>query len=131
MIMYKEVHFTRFLFFKTVIFFQAVMDIKDEVNWMLKDEIAFALSKSSSLSKQTMEFICRHVQTSSRIKPGSRMDTIDLEFVFGSEKSFQKFKEHFGKINLQGIFMKKEDDFYYLGNTFYVLIDFISWYRYD
>ena len=107
------------------------MDIKDEVNWMLKDEIAFALSKSSSLSKQTMEFICRHVQTSSRIKPGSRMDTIDLEFVFGSEKSFQKFKEHFGKINLQGIFMKKEDDFYYLGKTFYVLIDFISWYRYD
>ena len=91
------------------------MDIKDEVNWMIMDEIAFALTKSSSLSKQTLEFVCRHVQASSRIKPGSRMESINLEFVFGSEKSFKKFREHFGKINLQGISMKKEEDFYYLG----------------
>ena len=46
------------------------------------------------------------------------METIDLEFVFGSDKSFNKFRDLFGKINLQGIFMKKEDDFYYLGKAY-------------
>ena len=48
---------------------------------------------------------------------------IELEFVFGTEKSFEKFKELFRKINLQGIFMKNEEEFYYLGKSFFPLFD--------
>ena len=32
--------------------FQAVMDMREEMNWLLMDEIAFAISKTNSLSKQ-------------------------------------------------------------------------------
>jgi len=93
---------------------KAVMDIKEELNWMLMDERAFALSKSPLLTFQTLDFISTHVQASTRERPGSMMETIDLEFVFGSEKSMGKFKELFGKITVQGFLLKKEGEFYYL-----------------
>ena len=47
---------------------------------------------------------------------------IELEFVFGTEKSFEKFKELFRKISLQGIFMKNEEEFYYLGKSFFPFV---------
>ena len=94
---------------------KAVMDIKEELTWMLMDEIAFALSKTSPLSYQNLDFISKHVQASTRERAGSFMETLDFEFVFGSEKSLEKFKEHFGKISLQGFVLKQESEFYYLG----------------
>ena len=97
---------------------KAVMDIKDELNWMLMDEIGFALSKSSPLTYQTLDFICKHVQASTRDRPGSMMEAVELEFVFGKETSLGKFKELFGKINVQGFVLKQEKEFYYLGKNF-------------
>ena len=88
---------------------------------MLMDERAFALSKSPLLTFQTLDFISTHVQASTRERPGSMMETIDLEFVFGSEKSMGKFKELFGKITVQGFLLKKEGEFYYLGKLLQLL----------
>ena len=97
---------------------KAVLDIKDELNWMLMDEIAFALCKSSELSHQTLDFVTKHVQASTRERPGSFVESIDLEFVFGSEKSIDKFKEQFNGVSLNGYLLKQEAEFYYLGKKY-------------
>jgi len=92
---------------------RAVTSVLDEMKWMLRDEIAFALTKTMPLSHQTLEFVKNHVQSSVG-KAGSLVETIDLNFVFGTEKSLEKFKENFQKMELHGFLLREDNGFYYL-----------------
>ena len=62
---------------------RAVISVLDEMKWMLRDEIAFALTKTSEMTSGTLEFVRNHVQGSVG-KSGSSVGTVDLNFVFGN-----------------------------------------------
>jgi len=51
------------------------------------------------------------------------METVNLEFVFGTEKSFSKFRENFGKLNVHGYRLKQEEEYYYLDSPVSSLAD--------
>ena len=74
---------------------RAVTNVLEEMKWMLRDEIALALTKVMPLSYQTLDFVKIHIQSS-------------------VEQSLEKFKENFHKMELHGIILQKENDFYYL-----------------
>ena len=65
--------------------------VLDEMKWMMRDEIAFALTKAPELTAGTLEFVKNHVQGSVG-KSGSSVETVDLNFVFGSQQSLDKFQ---------------------------------------
>ena len=91
----------------------AVDSVLEEMKWMLRDEIAFALTKTMPLSQQTLEFVRNHVQSSVN-KSGSYVETVDLNFVFGTQVSLDKFKENFLNMEVHGFILKEEGDFYYI-----------------
>ena len=62
---------------------RAVLSVLDEMKWMLRDEIAFALTKTPEMTSGTLEFVRNHVQGSVG-KSGSSVETVDLNFVFGN-----------------------------------------------
>ena len=92
---------------------RAVTSVLEEMRWMLRDEVAFAKTKSMPLSEQTLEFVRNHVQ-SSVDKPGSFVDSLDLNFVFGSKESLPKFKESFQQLELNGFVLREVGNFYHL-----------------
>ena len=91
----------------------AVINVLDEMKWMLRDEIAFALTKTLPISQQTLEFVRNHVQSSVN-KSSCYVKTVDLNFVFGTQLSLDKFKENFLKMEVAGFILREEGDFYYL-----------------
>ena len=92
---------------------RAVTSVLEEMRWMLRDEVAFAKTKSMPLSHQTLEFVRNHVQ-SSVDKTGSLVDSLDLNFVFGSKESLPKFKESFQQLELNGFVLREVGDYYHL-----------------
>ena len=60
-----------------------VISVLDEMKWMLRDEIAFALTKTPEMTPGTLEFVRNHVQGSVG-KSGSSVETVNLNFVFGN-----------------------------------------------
>ena len=92
---------------------RAVLQVLEEMKWMLRDEIAFALTKTLPLSQPTLEFIRNHVQSSVE-HSGSNVETVDLNFVFGTQLSLDRFKENFQTIQVQGFVLREVGDFYYL-----------------
>lgn len=96
---------------------KAVSDIKEELNWMLMDEIAFALCRTFPPSYHTLDFVSKHVQASARERKGSVVEVVGLDFVFGPEKSLEKFKEIFGQVSLHACLLKQVKEFYYIGKS--------------
>ena len=94
---------------------RAVTDIREELNWMLMDEIAFALCKTYPPSYQTLDFVSKHVQASARERKGSVVEVVGLDFVFGAEKSLEKFRDIFGHVSLHSCVLKQVEEFYFIG----------------
>ena len=92
---------------------RAVISVLDEMKWMLRDEIAFALTKTLPSSRHTLEFVRNHVQSSVG-KSGSAVETVDLNFVFGTQVSLDKFRENFLEMEVAGFILREEGDFCYL-----------------
>ena len=92
---------------------RAVISVLDEMKWMLRDEIAFALTKTLPSSRHTLEFVRNHVQSSVG-KCGSAVETVDLNFVFGTQVSLDKFRENFLEMEVAGFILREEGDFCYL-----------------
>ena len=100
-------------YFGDTFFNVCFFSVLDEMKWMLRDEIAFALTKTMPISSQTLEFVRNHVQSSVG-KTGSNVETVDLNFVFGTQISLDKFKENFLCFDIGGFVLKEQGDFYYL-----------------
>ena len=92
---------------------RAVTSVLEEMRWMLRDEIAFANTKTMPLNQRTLEFVRNHVQ-SSVDKAGSLVETIELNFVFGAKQSLAKFQASFQQLELGGFVLRELGDFYYL-----------------
>ncbi|KYN29036.1 Protein SZT2, partial [Trachymyrmex cornetzi] len=68
----------------------AVINLKDEIEWLLRDETATALLDHSSPNADTLKFIAQHVSESTG-RFSCSMDKVPLHFVFPSESSVPKF----------------------------------------
>ncbi|KAJ3640250.1 hypothetical protein Zmor_003559 [Zophobas morio] len=91
----------------------AIILLRDEIKWLLKDEIATALLDIDSVTMNTLDYIMRHVAESTT-RFSCIMDIINLNFVFGSGQSQAKFIEEFTKMKISNYKLVQEEELYYL-----------------
>ena len=91
----------------------AVLSFLEEMKWILRDEIAFALTKTPEMTSKTLQFVRNHVQGSGG-KSGSSVETVNLNFVFGTQQCFNKFQENLLLMEVSGFIVRGKGDFYYL-----------------
>ncbi|XP_008200755.1 KICSTOR complex protein SZT2 isoform X3 [Tribolium castaneum] len=91
----------------------SIVVLRDEIKWLLKDEIATALLDVDSVSLGTLEYVMRHV-ADSKSRSSCIMDVISLNFVFGSNQSHSKFVEEFARMKIPNYKLVQEGELYYL-----------------
>nr|XP_039262825.1 KICSTOR complex protein SZT2-like isoform X2 [Styela clava] len=91
----------------------AVNLTKEQIEWLLKDEIISALRTCESIDSSTLEKVTAHIDESD--KTNCMVENTLLQFVFGADKSLPLFNIEFERIfkDFKGYRMKKEGDFYY------------------
>ncbi|XP_070564104.1 KICSTOR complex protein SZT2-like isoform X4 [Ptychodera flava] len=92
---------------------EVVAKAKEQIKWLLEDEIASAKRLMSPINAATLEMVCNHVERS-KDKRTCKAEVSPLQFVFGAEQSLGKFTEEYEKMKITGYSLKKEDAFYYL-----------------
>ncbi|CAG2218549.1 SZT2 [Mytilus edulis] len=93
----------------------AVTKCKEELEWLLKDEIASSLRQLNLIQTDTLEFVTDHIKKSAKKgKPNCSCEHIPLHFVYGVEKSLPNFKEEFERLNLTKYKLMTEEDFYFV-----------------
>lgn len=78
---------------------RAVSTLKDEIEWLLKDEMATALLDTEPLRIETLNMVIQHVENSCD-KISCKKDIINLNFVYGASQSHSKFLQEFKKMPL-------------------------------
>ncbi|RZC33025.1 SZT2-like, partial [Asbolus verrucosus] len=98
---------------------KSIIVLREEIKWLLKDEIATALLDIDTVTLNTLNYVMKHV-TESKGRSSCIMDVINLNFVFGSGESHEKFIEEFAKMKVPNYKLVQEDELYYLakGNNF-------------
>jgi hypothetical protein len=91
----------------------SIIVLRDEIKWLLKDEIATALLDIDSVKSNTLDYVMKHV-AESKVRPSCIMDVIHLNFVFGSSQSHGKFIEEFAKMKIPNYRLIQEEELYYL-----------------
>ncbi|XP_038066587.1 KICSTOR complex protein SZT2-like [Patiria miniata] len=71
----------------------AIKTTKEEIKWLLEDEIASAKHHIFPVTVETLDMVAQHVKVSYPAKPSCRSTEIPLKFVFGPEQSLAKFTE--------------------------------------
>ncbi|XP_029156600.1 KICSTOR complex protein SZT2-like [Nylanderia fulva] len=90
----------------------AVISLKDEIEWLLRDETATALLDHPSPSADTLRFIAQHVSDSIG-KSSCLMDKVPLHFVFTSESSTPKFLKELKSLVIDKYCICQEADLFY------------------
>lgn len=90
----------------------AVTNLKDEIEWLLRDETATAFLDHSSPTVETLRFIAHHVSNSVG-KPSCLMDKVPLHFVFSSESSAPKFLKELRSLEIDKYCICQEGDLFY------------------
>ena len=92
---------------------EIVTSLKSDIEWMLEDEIAFAMIRSingnpGNIQEEILATVARHVEKSEK-QSGCVYQNIPLHFVFGPEKSYEMFCESVssGEISPQGFKLYK------------------------
>ncbi|XP_060584658.1 uncharacterized protein LOC132740711 [Ruditapes philippinarum] len=93
----------------------AVTKCMEEIEWLLHDEIVSNLRHISPITTDALNFVAKHIQCTSGLgKANVSVETVPLQFVFGSEQSNEKFTEEFQKMSFKNYQLNKEDEWYYL-----------------
>ncbi|KAL8610620.1 hypothetical protein ACOMHN_006339 [Nucella lapillus] len=93
----------------------AVLVFRDEVEWLLRDEVAGALKHMHPISADALDFVTKHVKNSYRHKyPSCRYERVGLQFVYGPDRSLKRFVEEFERLSQPGYRLTKVKDFYIL-----------------
>lgn len=71
-----------------------IKNFKEEIKWLLRDEIATALLDLEPVSQETLNMVIEHVETSGS-KFSCKKDVIHLNFVYGATHSRNKFIQVF------------------------------------
>lgn len=90
----------------------AIANLKDEIEWLLRDETATALLDHSSPSADTLRFIAHHVSDSAG-RSSCLMDKVPLHFVFSSESSAPKFLKELKNLQIDKYCICQEGDLFY------------------
>ena len=90
----------------------AVTNLKDEIEWLLRDETATALLDHSSPNADTLKFIAQHVSESTG-RFSCSMDKVPLHFVFPSESSVPKFLKELKNLEIDKYCICQEADLFY------------------
>ncbi|XP_064625448.1 KICSTOR complex protein SZT2-like [Lineus longissimus] len=85
----------------------------EQIQWLLKDEIASALHYVQPVTSEMLSFVAEHV-SESKDKENCTCEELPLQFVYGPDQSMPKFFEEFEKMNVPGYHLSKEGNFYYL-----------------
>lgn len=91
----------------------AINTLREEIKWLLKDEIATSLLDIEPVSISSLHFVIKHVSDSIS-RSSCLLEIIDLNFVYGSSHSYEKFVQEFSKISIPQYKLVKEDELYYL-----------------
>lgn len=90
----------------------AIIGLKDEIEWLLRDETATALLDHPSPSADTLRFIAHHVSDSTG-RSSCSMDKVPLHFVFSSESSAPKFLKELRSLQIDKYCICQESDLFY------------------
>ncbi|KAK7100732.1 hypothetical protein V1264_023626 [Littorina saxatilis] len=94
---------------------EAVLCFKNEVEWLLYDEIASALRHMFPINSDALEFVTQHVKKSCHHKYTSAIhERVNLQFVYGPDRSLKPFTEEFERMSLPGYHLTKVTSFYIL-----------------
>ncbi|KAJ8923504.1 hypothetical protein NQ315_010082 [Exocentrus adspersus] len=99
---------------------KSIIYLRDEIKWLLQDEICTALLDVEPVTVETLNFVMKHVVEGIRSHPSSCiLENIDLNFVYASAQSHEKFVQEFTKLRLPYVdyVLFKETDFYYLAKS--------------
>lgn len=92
--------------------YNAIANLKDEIDWLLRDETATSLLDHSSPSAETLKFIAHHVSESTG-RSSCSMDKVLLHFVFSSESSVPKFLKELKNLQIDRYCICQEGDLFY------------------
>lgn len=90
----------------------AIISLKDEIEWLLRDETATALLDHPSPNADTLRFIAHHVSDSAG-RSSCSMDKVPLHFVFSSESSAPKFLKELRSLQIDKYCICQESDLFY------------------
>lgn len=90
----------------------AVINLREEIEWLLRDEIATAYLDHPSPTAEILRFIAHHVSNSVG-KSSCLMDKVPLHFVFSSESSVPKFLKELKKLEIDKYCICQETDLFY------------------
>lgn len=95
---------------------KAIFSIQKEIKWLLQDEICTALLDQEQVSIETLNYVMNHVSNSSPVRSSCMLETINLNFVYASLQSYEKFEEEFSKLCIPfvGYQLYKVGDVYYI-----------------
>ncbi|XP_031787876.1 KICSTOR complex protein SZT2 isoform X2 [Nasonia vitripennis] len=90
----------------------AVSNLVDEINWLLRDETAAVLLDKPSPTEDTLNFVAKHVAESNN-RASCYLDKVPLHFVFSSDNSLPRFVEELKKLKIDRYCIKQEGGFFY------------------
>ncbi|EFN84896.1 KICSTOR complex protein SZT2 isoform X2 [Harpegnathos saltator] len=90
----------------------AIISLKDEIEWLLRDETATALLDHPSPNADTLRFIAHHVSDSAG-RSSCSLDKVPLHFVFSSESSAPKFLKELRSLQIDKYCICQESDLFY------------------
>ncbi|KAF7281911.1 hypothetical protein GWI33_004033 [Rhynchophorus ferrugineus] len=79
---------------------KSVDRLRDEINWLLEDEICTSFLDTEQVTMEILHYIIRHVSDGYQTSPSCKMHKIDLNFVYSNNSSHKKFIQEFSKLPL-------------------------------
>ncbi|CAE1264632.1 SZT2 [Acanthosepion pharaonis] len=93
----------------------AIMDCKQEIEWLMRDEIVCALRYVYPIKEDKLQMVTEHVQESFQLgKTSCYIEEVTPQFVFGSDQSLSRFLDELQRVNIKDYRFKKEGSFFYL-----------------
>lgn len=92
--------------------YTAIINLKEEIDWLLQDETATALLDKSSPTEDSLNFVARHVAESND-RSSCYTEKVPLHFVFPSENSVPKFLDELTKLEINRYCIRQEGKFFY------------------
>lgn len=71
---------------------RAIKDLKEQVQFLLKDEIATSLLDEDPVMIETLDLVTNHV-VDSITSSSCKLDIVELDFVFNTYNSYEQFVE--------------------------------------
>lgn len=78
------------------------------------DEIITSLLDIHPIDANRLNYVMKHVRDNAFSRSSCIQNVIDLSFVYGCSKSFDRFIEEFSKLKLPPYVLRKDSDVYYL-----------------